>query len=254
MEPWIVRDSRQDRRPLRLFCLPFAGGGASVFRRWPEAAPDTVQVCRVQLPGRESRIEEPALDDMDRLMAVMLDALEPLLGDRPYALFGHSLGGILVFELCRRLNERHWPLPRLAFLSATRPPHLADPAPIHGLPADAFVQALRQRGGTPQLLLDTPELLEVFLPTLRCDLAVAECWHGKDLAPLPVPLVILNGCYDEVVKAADAQAWRRYSHGEPQVITFDAGHFFLDSHASEVHQAVFSRLQVLTERPCQGDQ
>lgn len=242
MNAWIIRDPAHDTRALRLFCLPFAGGGASVYRDWPGAAPHNVQVCRVQLPGRETRIDEPACVQMQPLIADLLDALQPLLQDKPYGLFGHSLGGILVFELCRQLAERGWPLPQVAFLSATRPPHAPDPAPIHDLAQPAFTEALRQRGGTPALILDTPELLDVFVPTLRCDLALAERWHHPDLPELAVPLMILNGRQDSIVKAANATTWRRYSRGEPRVIEFDAGHFFLNSHAQQVREAVFAHL------------
>lgn len=239
---WIIHDAQQDNRSVRLFCFPFAGGGASIFRDWPAAAPDFLQICRVQLPGRENRLAEPAFTELVPLITQLINELYPLMHNKRFAFFGHSMGGIVAFEVCRQLAELGEPLPEKVFLSATRPPHLVDPKPIHHLEEQEFIRALQQRGGTPDEILTSPVFREIFAPTLRHDLAIAESWYAIDLPALPVPLVIFNGCQDSIVKAGSADTWCRYSSIEPQIVTFDGGHFFIHSHAQEVRQAVFSRL------------
>lgn len=246
-ELWIQRDVQQDGRKQRLFCFPFAGGGASVFRDWSAGVPSAVQVCRIQLPGRENRLNEPAFTTLSALIEALLRVMLPVLIQQPFAFFGHSMGGIIAFELTRQLVDRGYPLPEKLFLSATRPPHIADPAPIHHLPEPDFIEALHQRGGTPVQILNSPVFAEIFAPALRCDLAIAENWYHPEIDALPVPLIILNGIQDNIVKSASAETWRRYSHSEPCVVNFDAGHFFIHSHSQEVRLAVFSRLHDFPE-------
>ncbi|EBI6201050.1 thioesterase [Salmonella enterica subsp. enterica serovar Infantis] len=245
-ELWVMRETGQDQREKRLFCFPYAGAGASVYRDWATHVPENVQICRIQLPGRENRLNEPAFTQLEPLVSRLLEAMAPLITDKQFVLFGHSMGGILVFELCRRLAQQGGPLPEKVFLSATRPPHLADPSPLHHLPDPEFIEALRIRGGTAEAMLSSPVFLEIFAPALRCDLMIAESWHQPNTPPLPVQLVVLNGRQDNIVKVAGREVWQRYSTVEPWVIDFDGGHFFIHSHAQAVRQAVFSRLNDCT--------
>ncbi|MBL3608801.1 thioesterase II family protein [Rhodovulum sulfidophilum] len=239
---WLIRGPGRTEARLRLFLFPFAGGGASIYRGWAEAAPGDVEVIRVQPPGRENRAAEPALDSVEALAKGFIGAALPAM-DRPFALFGHSLGSMVAFRAAALLRERPQGarLCRL-FVSGARPPHLPDPEPIHGLPDPAFREALRARGGTPDAILDDAGMFSFFAPTLRRDLRAAETWFDPD-APAPgVPLVVLNGRGDRVVKAESAGVWARYASTEPGLHEFDGGHFFVQARGAEVREAVFAEL------------
>src|SRR5947208_15726994 len=105
-DPWLTRPRPNPSARLRLFCLPFAGGGASAYHTWPEGLPGDVEVCAVQPPGREGRFREPAFARLRPLVTALTDALRPHL-DRPFAVFGHSLGALVAFEWVRELRRRH---------------------------------------------------------------------------------------------------------------------------------------------------
>src|SRR5262249_33598404 len=155
------------------FCLPFAGGGAGAFRAWPDGLPADVDVCPVHLPGREARYTEPAIDDVDALVGPLLEGLRPHF-DGPFALFGHSMGGLVAFELADRLRRRGI-APVWFFASGVRAPHRPGSGRMrHALPHDQFLTAVRELNGTPPELLENPEILDLMLPTLRSDFHLAE--------------------------------------------------------------------------------
>lgn len=240
--PWFLYDFRRNDAGLRLFLFPFAGAGASIYRDWQDRAPDGVQVIRVQPPGRENRLDEPALDSVDDLARGFLKAARPML-DRPFALFGHSLGSMVAFRAAALLRAEpanaHL---RCLFVSGARPPHMPDPDPIHALGDDGFREALRSRGGTPDAILDDAELFSFFAPTLRADLRAAENWFSPDPDMPDVALCVLNGEGDHIVKASGADGWRRYAANEPQVHCFQDGHFFVTTQGAAVCDVVFSTL------------
>ncbi len=190
--PWLLTEGPGRPDGVTLFCLPYAGGGASIYRSWRQGLPDHVQLCRVQLPGRETRFAEPPLTRMEALLDGLADALVPWL-DRPFALFGHSMGGVVAAALTRRLDRTLGVRPRHLFISGSRPPHLPVAIPLHGLPPNDFLAALRRDGGTPGEVLDCPELMDVFTPVLRADHAILETWGTRSRFPLPVPVTCFAG-------------------------------------------------------------
>ncbi len=116
--PWLIRNRRDSDARLRLFCFSYAGGGASVFRLWAAGLPKGVEVCAVQLPGRENRIAEPLISSIDELTPLLCDALLQHC-DLPFVFFGHSTGALTAFELSRELRRRKAPLPlRLLYRAA----------------------------------------------------------------------------------------------------------------------------------------
>lgn len=127
--PWVVAFRRDVPVERRLFCFPYAGGGASIFRRFPESLPPGVEVCAVQLPGREDRYVEPAFSRLPAAVAALAGALHAHL-QPPFAFFGHSMGALLAFELTRLLAVApDAPQPDHLFVSGRRAPHLADRRP-----------------------------------------------------------------------------------------------------------------------------
>src|ERR1700674_5350722 len=173
---------------LRLFCFPYAGAGALIFRSWSDALPSDVEVCPIQLPGRGTRLMERPFTQLTPLVEVLARALAPLL-DMPFAFFGHSLGALVSFELALRIRREYGRHPVRLLVSAARAPQFPHRrSPIHALPEKEFLAELRRLNGTPGELLDHQELMEIMLPLLRADFAVYETYSYSNETPLNCPI------------------------------------------------------------------
>jgi medium-chain acyl-[acyl-carrier-protein] hydrolase len=227
--PWLLRPKPHANPALRLFCFPFAGGGASIFRNWWKLLPAHVEVCGVQLPGRESRFRETAFTRVGPLVETLVRELAPFF-DRPYAVFGHSMGALIGFELARQSRRAGARLPSRLFLSARRAPQIPmTDEPAHALPDADFVKRLQRFNGTPAVILENPELLELIMPTLRADFAVVETYSYVEGAPLGVPITAFGGAQDPMVPREQLDAWREQTTGAFRVCMVPGGHFFLQS-------------------------
>lgn len=211
---------------LRLFCLPYAGGSAAVFRGWTELLPSWVQVCAVQLPGRDSRLGEHPYRRLNPLIADLHHALLPLL-DRPFAIFGHSMGALLGFELVRHLRRRGGPQPAHLLLAAFRAPQLPNPnIRIHHLP-DEVIKTVLAKEGTPKDVLNSDELMRALLPTLRADLELCDTYEYHTEAPLATPMSIFGGQHDVRVGKTDLQQWNAQAGSAFQLTLLPGSHLFI---------------------------
>ncbi|MFC4062866.1 thioesterase II family protein [Planomonospora corallina] len=220
---------------LRLFCLPYAGAGAGVFHPWPAAFAPDVEVLGVQPPGRENRIAEPAEIDLDELTAAVADAVAA--DGRPYALYGHSLGARLAFEVVRRLRRAGAPLPARLYAGAARAPHLHGSGAFDGLSRvsdDELVARVVAGGGVPEAVAGEPELLELLLPALRADFAWLDGYEHRPEPPLPVPIVAFAGALDHAVREEQAAGWERHTTAGFVLHRIDGGHFFLHDRLAEL--------------------
>ena len=235
---WITCPAPNPAARLRLFCLPFAGGGASIFRSWGKALAPAIEVCPIQLPGRENRSLEPAYTDALPLAEALASQIQ-LYADKPYALFGHSMGALLAFELTKILQQQNAPLPLTLFLSAHRAAHLPSRrTPMHGLPDKEFIEKLRRFGGFPDEILNHQELLDFLLPTLRADLTLCDLYRYLPATPLNCPLELYAGSQDTEVSPAEIEAWGEHTTQSANLHIFPGGHFFLRSDADALMQAI----------------
>jgi medium-chain acyl-[acyl-carrier-protein] hydrolase len=214
---------------LRLVCLPWAGGGASGYRDWPAHLPDDVEVVAVQLPGRESRLVEPPVSSMELLVARLAAGLVGQL-DRPFALFGHSMGALIAFELAGRLRSMGREPERL-LVSGARAPHLPSrrTRDRHTLPDREFVSTVRELGGMPPEVLGSPDLLDLVLPALRADFALVETYTHRAGPVLHCPISAFGGVDDDDVAPGDLRAWSRHTTGPSRSHLLPGGHFFVNS-------------------------
>lgn len=231
---WIQRPRPRPGARLRLFCLPHAGGGASTFRGWPDALPPSVEVCPVQLPGRENRTSEPPFDRMEPLVEALAGAVLREAG-LPFAVFGHSNGALIGFELARWLRRAGAPQPVHLFPSGRRAPDVPRRTPLtHTLPDDEFLADLRALGGIPEEVLAHPELLGMLLPLLRADVALNEMYEYREEPPLELPITAYTGLADAKVTREDVEAWGRHTARAFTVRAFPGGHFFIFSERPRV--------------------
>ena len=254
--PWILgpppdrEGGGGETPPLRLFCFPYAGGGASVFHGWQAALPAGVTVCPVQPPGRENRLREPAFTAMGPLVEAAATALRPHLRP-PFALFGHSLGALVAFELARWLRREGMTAPACLFASGCRAPQLQRPPerPAHRLPRADFIAELRRFKGTPEAVLDNAELLEVLLPVLLADFAAAETYRYTEEGPLETPITVFGGAEDERVDDDGLAAWAARTAGAFRLHRLRGGHFFLRTDRAFFLQSLSASLQAILLNP-----
>jgi medium-chain acyl-[acyl-carrier-protein] hydrolase len=242
MNSWVVRPKPIAQARLRLFCFPYAGGGSSIFRAWPEHLPATVEVCSIQLPGRESRLGEPLYTNLEPLVHVLAQSLQPYL-DKPCAFFGHSLGALIGFELARTLRQQRQHNLVHLFVSGHSAPQIpnADPS-IHQLPQAEFIQKLQALNGTSTEVLCNPELMELFYPVLRADFAMNELYVYRLGSALDCAISAFGGLRDSLVNRSDLEMWREQTRDVFSVRMLPGDHFFIRSARASLLRAIVQDL------------
>lgn len=238
----------QPRCLLRVFCLPWAGAGASAFRGWDEMLGPQVEVCAFQSPGRETRFGEAPLTRLDTLVQQFLAASESLR-DRPFVLLGHSFGAIVAAEAALRLVHGPSPPNGLVVIGCPAPSTIPRHVPIGHLPRRAFLQALCEFGGMEDAVVADDELVDLLLPGLRADCVMAESWR-VDAAerfrhPLPCAVAAIAGSDDPYVSQSELEAWRAHGKAGVRVMSVPGDHFFLRTSAFPVFELLRERAHAL---------
>ncbi len=240
--PWIIRTPAKVWPNLRLFCFPYAGGGASIYRTWASKLPADIEVCAVQLPGRESRFREAAFTQLEPLVQKLAQELQPSLS-LPFAFFGYSLGALISFELTRHLRHNQMAGPSHLFVAAHRAPQLPPRnKPIHALPDEKFTQALYELGGTPEAILQHEEIMQMMSPMLRADFQVYETYDYKNCGPLTCPITAFGGELDPTVSEPELAAWHEQTSKTFKLNMLPGDHFFLHSKQDLLLQIVAQNL------------
>ncbi|MFJ9109297.1 alpha/beta fold hydrolase [Streptomyces sp. NPDC102283] len=212
---------------LTLYCLPYAGASARMYDHWKDLLPASVKVVPLELPGRGSRWSEPALTELAPLLDDLIGAMDEAR-HAPYAVLGHSFGGVLAFELVRHLMSQGFPTPQRLFVSACLAPHEATPTETNYDLSDAdFIESLRRVRGTPEELLENEELMELYIPTIRADYTVLDLYEAPPIAPLECPISVFYGVDDQDAARESMDAWGSYSDDEVVVEGIFGDHFFL---------------------------
>lgn len=228
---WLAHYRPNPRAALRLFCFPYAGGSALLYRNWAGVLPESVEVCPVQLPGRGNRLGEAPFNDMRPLVASLARALTPYF-DKPFAFFGHSMGAMISFELARLLRREAGREPFHLFVSGRAAPQVYEPdLRTYELPEAEFIEELRRLNGTPAEVLDNPELMQVMLPLLRADFKVIHAYEYEPGPPLGCHISAYGGLQDAEVSREKLEAWREQTTAGFVLRMLPGDHFFL--HASQ---------------------
>jgi len=237
----LLRKQMGECVSMRLFCFSYAGGGASVFASWPNCLPHFIEVCAIELPGREALFQKPPFTRLSPLIDEVLRSLSGVM-DLPFALFGHSMGALLAFELARELRRRGAPEPATLFVSAHRAPHLPDShPPVADLPDLELIAELQRLQGTPPEALQNRELMLLLLPLLRADFALCENYQYQTDVPLDHPIVAFGGIDDSEIEQAEILAWREHTHNVFHFKMLPGNHFF-------IHTAKEPLLKVMSEQ------
>ena len=244
-DTWFAYRHLNPQARLRLFCFPYAGGSASIFANWSSFLPAWVEVCPIQLPGRENRINETPLKRLSALVDRLVEALLPV-SDLPFTFFGHSMGALISFELARRLRQRDLPLPCQLFISGCGAPqvHVSEP-PVYHLPKEEFIAAVKRLNGTPEEVWRHEELVKILLPYLRADFEMIDTYIYQPDLPLPMPFTVYGGQQDQKVQPERLGAWSEQTTKACVLRIFPGDHFFVHSSRQQLLTTLSQELKLI---------
>lgn len=242
---WFLKSNPSAEVKARLFCFPYAGGSAMVYRDWSRMLPTSIEVISVELPGRGGRLREPPFSDLPTLIDALVPPISSLL-DLPFGFFGHSMGAIIAFETARRLRNDCKVEPKRLFVSGRQAAHIPDDDPhTYDLPRAEFIAELGRLNGTPREVLDDAELMELMIPTLRADFRLVQTYEYSPDRPLGCPITAFGGLQDVEVGRERLLAWRELTTSEFSIHLLSGDHFFLRTARAQLLQLLARKLYEL---------
>lgn len=223
---WVKCPNPNPHAYFRLFCFPYAGGSASIFRTWSDNLPSYIEVCPIQLPGREDRLKEAPFTHISPLVQTLTQVLRPYLSI-PFAFFGHSMGALISFELARQLRAQQEPSPVHLFISGRRAPQIPDRNLIHTLSEHEFLEELRHLNGTPKQVLENSELMQLLLPILRADFSICETYTYLSEPALDCSIFAFGGIEDSRETYDLLESWSAQTRSFFSLQMLPGDHFFL---------------------------
>ncbi|NBM14477.1 thioesterase II family protein [Streptomyces sp. GC420] len=238
--PWLRRFHAAEPGALRLFCFPHAGGNASYYHPFSARLAPRIEMLAVQYPGRQERFNEPCIESMTELADAATAELAGWARE-PFALFGHSMGATLAFEVAARLRAGGAEATAL-FVSGRRAPSIPAPGSVHLATDEKLVADMKLLGGTDARMLDNPELLAAILPAVRSDYVATETYRYGGAPPLDCPVTAFIGDVDPRVDEAQAKAWAHHTTDRFRLRIFGGGHFFLVPHLDAIVEDITASL------------
>ncbi len=239
---WLVSRTGEEA-PRRLYCFPYAGGSAFHFLPWQDSLSPHFAIYGVQLPGHGTRLRESPPTSLPELVKQLSDVISAQ-ETHQFAFFGHSFGGLIAFELARYLSSRGLRPPAHLFVSGCDAPQCpGPPSHLHELNDYALIEALRELNGTPMQVFDSRELMDIVLPGLRADFALAETYVYVPGPPLNIPITVLAGRRDTLSLVEQVGEWRRETTKSCRVQWFDGDHFFINSEREAVVNCLNTELK-----------
>ena len=224
----------------RLIMFPYAGGGASVFRKWGKLF-SNIRLYAVQYPGRENRMSEEPIKDSDILInEVFKNLIKIIDDDRPYYLFGHSLGTKLVYELTLRIMNDSMKKPSGIIVSGGKAPCFKEENPIYHLDDIDFIKGINRYSGTPEEIIQNIEIMKIFLPMLRADFMIDETYQRKEIEKIDIPILGLMGTDDEEFKIEELKKWEEYTTKDFKYRYIEGGHMFINTNTELVAKEISS--------------
>jgi surfactin synthase thioesterase subunit/3-oxoacyl-(acyl-carrier-protein) synthase/acyl carrier protein len=261
--PWLSYKEKRINPKIRVFCFPYGGGSASIYRDWHHDFPETIEVCPIQLPGRENRLNEMPISEMKGLIKTLISELRPYL-NVPFLFFGHSMGALIAYELTRELKKQNLPLPMHLFVSAFPDPRL----PAKGLnnllthlnknnitlnSMDSGVaisklsdeqllilsDAFNQHGLTDykDYLLNR-EITKILLPIFINDMKLIKDYRYQHVNPLDIPLTVFLSKCDAWIPYDDHLSWQEHTSKSCTFHEYDAEHLFIKD--KSIKQAIIN--------------
>lgn len=237
---WCLNKTLKPDPKMRILFFPYACGGASIYRTWSQFFPSEIEVIPVQLPGRENRISEKPYSSLTELTDHLFESFKPLY-DKPIALFGHSMGSLISYELSKRMQQSGI-IPVHLFVSAHGAPDKSrHDTNDHLLSNDELINKLRKLSFTPEPVLQNKDLMQLLLPMIRADFALIETYQFKDGPLLECPLTIFGGTNDKEVSLSELDDWKYHTNDDFSKEIISGDHFFIHENASYIASAMMKK-------------
>lgn len=227
----------------KLFCLPYAGGSAMVYNTWKKHINHSIELYPVELAGRGRRFSEPLYGSFEDAVEDIYRFVIKILDDTEYAIFGHSMGSLLAVELLHKLKQSEYRAPLHAFFSGRYPPHIKKGEDIYTLPDEEFTNEIFRLGGTPKELMESEELLGLFIPILKSDYRILDGYyynHGS--GKFDCSITVFSGKEDPDIDQGDLSQWQAYTDKTCRIHEFQGGHFFINDHYKSIVEIINSTL------------
>lgn len=239
--PWFSSRNSAPLVQCRVFCFPYAGGSETAYRTWQKYTAPSIEIVPVQLPGRGARLAEQPFTTLRPLVVALSQSLGSKI-DRPFAFFGHSMGGLIAFELARQLRRERRQPPVHLFISAKSCPQRAEIIPGPNFPDREMVEVLRRYEGTPAEVLEDSELMGLLLPTIRADMEMCNTYLCDPESPLDCPVTVFGGLNDHVASRSSLEGWREHTTGPFSLRMFPGGHFFIQTWEQSILDVICGEL------------
>jgi medium-chain acyl-[acyl-carrier-protein] hydrolase len=240
----FVFPKRNESAIIRLVCFAYAGGSAGIYFPWAEQLPEFVELVAVQLPGRAERMGELPHTDISSVISELYGTV-PVLFDKPFCFFGHSLGARIITELTLHIQANGGRMPLELFVSGSRAPQVKrslDEKVLNNLPKLEFIKELRELDGTPQEILESEELMRFVEPMLRADFKLAEEYLFTNKAKVNTNVTIFGGYSDVEITESQLDKWADIFTGSAERCMFNGGHFFIHESKKDVLSCISNKL------------
>ncbi len=235
---WFLEYKKNPNAAIRLFCFHHSGGGASAYHPWMEHLSSNIELIAIQLPGRENRFTEPLANNLTEITNQLSEEFR-FYNDKPFFVFGHSLGGLLSFEFIKSIYQHYAVYPRHMIVSATKAPHLPFRMKhLSQLDDKTLKEELKVYNGIDERILNNDELLDLFLPIIKNDFSISESYLCTDSSPLPCDILALSGTHDQTVTEEEILGWSAYTIGKFEHLSFQGEHFFIKEHQKSILEII----------------
>ncbi len=231
-----------EKNKIKLFCLPHAGGSSIAFyEKWINLSSEFIDVIPIELAGRGSRFCEPLYESFELAIDDVFLYLLENVKQKDFAIFGHSMGALLAFEVISKIETEGLKKPKHLFISGKLPPHAPKNKLLHTLEDNEFIKMIYELGGSPSEIIDNNEIFQFFLPILRSDMKNLELYSNDNYSKISCDITVLYGRDDKMffskgnsktIKIIDE--WQDYTDGSYNTISFEGGHFFINNHLNDI--------------------
>lgn len=242
---WLTSINESRDPTAQLFCIPYAGGGASVFRSWKKYLSPKIAAYAIQLPGRETRFSEPPDRDLKTVALAIADAITRT-PNLPFAIFGHSLGAAIAYEVTAQLEAQNRKPLQLFISGRQSPDRKSLRKPIAHLPDEEFIEQLKAYNTTPREIFENSEIVELLLPMLKADFSMAENYQHQINSKLQTPIIALGSKGDIWLSPESIANWANKTHGSFSSHWFEGGHLYLNQEAEALVRYI---QQILLKTP-----
>jgi surfactin synthase thioesterase subunit len=234
------------KKNIRVICLPFAGGSKYSYRPYNEKAPSFLEIITLEYPGRGTRLKEPLISDIEELVNDLYRQIDSLIDKMDYAIYGHSMGGLLAYLLTKKILENNRKAPLHLFITGTSgpsaPERLDKKRSLMG--KDEFIQEIKDFGGMPDEILQNDELLYFFEPILRSDFSASENYNYQPSPPLNIPITVITGT-DEDMEKQEIETWQKETIHDVDFKVMHGNHFFIYQHVDRIVYIIAKKLSIL---------